>query len=49
MNAPRRAPAAVETGFPLVERFLEHEIEARALGFALDRGLIDRLARGPSR
>lgn len=44
MNAPNRLSA--EIGFPRVERFLAHEIEARALAFALERGLIGRLARG---
>ncbi|MCJ2027857.1 methyltransferase domain-containing protein [Methylobacterium sp. J-043] len=39
------APEVPGAGFPRVDRFLESEAAAHALGFAFTSGLIDRLAR----
>jgi len=39
------APEGPGAGFPRVDRFLESEAAAHALGFAFTSGLIDRLAR----
>ncbi|WP_132255671.1 methyltransferase [Methylobacterium segetis] len=40
--APGPSPA-----FPRIDTFLKHHIAARALAFALERGLVDRLATRP--